>query len=307
MTLEIGLVYGILALALVLFASNRAPVDLVAIGVLLALVLLRVVDATAALRGFSNAAVVTMGAVFVIGAGTTRTGVAHWLGLWMQRAAGRSEARLVALTMVAGGVLSGFMAAIGAAAVMLPAVVAAARGMRAPVSRVLLPLTYAAIIGNMLTLIATPGNLLVDDALNRRGLPPFGLFEFTPIGATVLAVSVAFVVATRRWLLPERAAGAQVDALLPAQRNQHEPYQLQDRLYKVAVPPGSQLAHTTIRESGIGKRFGIIVLAIDRHGHRLVAPGPTAAILPQDELLISARIEDMDRFVAGLGLSALGR
>ena len=133
--------------------------DHIVIGVLIALYFGRLVSVDDLFRGFSNRAVVTIASVYVISAGFARTGVAYSVGRQIGRIARSSESALIALTMVGAGVLSAFMNNIGAAAVMLPTIVAAARSTNIPVSRVLLPLCYGSLMGGMLTLVGTPSNL----------------------------------------------------------------------------------------------------------------------------------------------------
>ena len=184
----------------------------------------------------------------MISEGLSRTGVAYSLGQLLRRISGGSEARLITLTMLTVGGLSGFMNAIGAAAVMLPAIVAAARAMDAPVSRVLLPLSYGALMGSMLSLVGTPANLLVNSVMVDRGFETFQLFDFTPVGAAILAAGIVTMVIGRRWLLPDHAGGAEIDSMLPADSRHHEPYQLEETVFEVEVPFTSNLVGQTVAE-----------------------------------------------------------
>ncbi len=296
MTFDVGFVLGVLVVAIALFASGRVAVEIIALGTLLALFAAGTISLPQALQGFANSAVITIGAVMVMSHGLSRTGVAYAIGQQIGRLAGRSEARLIAITMLTAGVMSGFMNAIAAAAVLLPAVVAAARQMDTPISRVLLPLSYATLMGSMLTLVGTPSNLLVDSVVVQEGLRPLELFEFTPFGVALLVAGIAVVVLLRRRLLPARPAGAETAAMLPVQHDEHEPYRLEERLYEVSVPPGSDLAGASLRESEI-RTYGISVFAIDRAGGRIVSPGPETTVLAGDRLILSARDEDLRRLL----------
>lgn len=296
MTFEIGFVLVVLAVAIVLFATGRVAVEIIAVGTLLALFAAGTITLPQALQGFANSAVVTIGAVMVMSHGLSRTGVAYAIGQRIGRLAGRSEARLIAITMLTAGLMSGFMNTIAAAAVLLPAVVAAAREMDTPISRVLLPLSYATLMGSMLTLVGTPSNLLVDSVVVQEGMRPLELFEFTPFGVALLVTGIAVVVFLRRRLLPARPAGAETAAMLPVRHDEHEPYRLEERLYEVSVPPGSDLAGASLRESEI-RSYGISVFAIDRAGGRIVSPGPETTMLPGDRLILSARDEDLRRLL----------
>lgn len=291
MTFEIAFVLGVTVVALLLLALGRLSPDLVAFGVLLVLFFAGVITLEQSLSGFSNQAVIAVGAILVISAGLTSTGVAAHLGAWIRRAAGNSEVRLIALSMVSVAVLSAFMNSVGACAVLLPAVVAAAREMNTPVSRVLMPLAYGSLLGAMLTLVGTPSNILASGVLEQSGYEPFGLFEFAPFGALALLLGIGLILLTRRRLLPVRGGGAQ--AATPGV--EHQAYRLDERLFEAVVPADSQLVGQSLMAAGIGEAFGIAVLAIEREGNITVAPAPGEVLLAGDYLLLGAREADIDR------------
>lgn len=291
MTFEIAFVLVVTLVALLLLALGRFSPDLVAFGVLLTLFFARVITLEQALSGFSNQAVIAVGAILVISAGLTSTGVAAHLGAWIRRAAGNSEVRLIALTMASVAILSAFMNSVGACAVLLPAVVAAAREMNTPVSRVLMPLAYGSLLGAMLTLVGTPSNILASGVLEQSGYEPFGLFEFTPFGALALLVGIGLVLLARRRLLPLRGVGTQAAPT----GVQHQAYRLEERLFEAVVPDGSQLVGQSLLAAGIGEAYGIAVLAIEREGALTAAPRPSEVLLGGDYLLLGAREDDVER------------
>lgn len=304
MTPDIGLTIAILVIAVGLFATNRIPFDLIGVAVLVAVFFVGLIPLDKALSGFANNAIITIGSVYVISEGLSRTGVAYSLGQLLRRIAGGSEARLITLTMLTVGGLSGFMNAIGAAAVMLPAIVAAARAMDAPVSRVLLPLSYGALMGSMLSLVGTPANLLVNSVMVDRGFESFQLFDFTPVGAAILAAGIVTMVFARRWLLPDHAGSSEIDSMLPADSRHHEPYQLEEAVFEVEVPFTSNLVGQTVAEANLGRDFGVYVFAIAR-GERLLASGLAKTIVESnDHLLVSGQVPDLDRMTSEFGLGA---
>ncbi|MCY3695204.1 MAG: SLC13 family permease [Chloroflexi bacterium] len=304
MTPDIGLTIAILVIAVGLFATNRIPFDLIGVAVLVAVFFVGLIPLDKALSGFANNAIITIGSVYVISEGLSRTGVAYSLGQLLRRIAGGSEARLITLTMLTVGGLSGFMNAIGAAAVMLPAIVAAARAMDAPVSRVLLPLSYGALMGSMLSLVGTPANLLVNSVMVDRGFESFQLFDFTPVGAAILAAGIVTMVFARRWLLPDHAGSSEIDSMLPADSRHHEPYQLEEAVFEVEVPFTSNLVGQTVAEANLGRDFGVYVFAIAR-GERLLASGLAKTIVESnDHLLVSGQVPDLDRMTSQFGLGA---
>ena len=291
MTFEIAFVLTVTVAALLLLALTRFPPDLIAFGVLLTLFFGRVITVEQALGGFSNQAVIAVGAILVMSAALTSTGVAAYIGAWIRRVAGHSEIRLIALTMASVAVLSAFMNSVGACAVLLPAVVAAAREMNTPVSRVLMPLAFGSLLGAMLTLVGTPSNILTSGILEQSGYEPLGLFEFTPIGVLALLLGIGLVVLTRRRLLPVRAGGTQA---APA-GVEHHAYRLEERLFEAVVPADSQLVGQSLLTAGIGEAFGIAVLAVERNGVTTAAPGPSEALQAGDYLLLAAREDDIER------------
>ena len=293
MTFETAFVLAVLAVAMGLFATGRFPPDLIALGVLVAVALAGVLDAGQAIGGFANPAVVTIGAVYVMSSGLARTGVAYEIGRLIRRLSGSSERRLIAITMLVAGGLSAFMNAIAAAAVLLPAVVAAAREMNTPISRVLIPLSYATLMGSLLTLVGTPANLLVHSLLIEEGHPGFSLFEFTPFGLVALAAGVVVMTLGGRRLLPVRAAGAGIAAMLPAGQREHPLYRLEDRLFELYVPPVSDLTGKTLSDTAMGESFGVWVVAISRRGRTIVSLTSSTAIISGDVLIVSARPEDL--------------
>ena len=169
MTTEIAIVLGILAISLVLFISEIIRMDLVALLVLGALATTGLVTSDEALAGFSNSAVITVWAMFILSEGLTRTGIADVIGRQVMRVAGAREVPMIVVIMITGAVLSAFMNNIGVAALMLPVVVDIARRTRIPPSRLLMPLAYSTLLGGLMTLIGTPPNLLISESLKQFG------------------------------------------------------------------------------------------------------------------------------------------
>jgi di/tricarboxylate transporter len=286
MTPEIAIVLAILAAAIVLFITERIRVDVVALMVLVSLALSGLVTPTEALSGFANLAVVTVWAVLILSAGLARTGVAGLIGRQVLRLAGKTEARLIALIMLVVGVLSGFMNDIGVAALMLPVVLDIARRTGRPPSRLLMPLAFAALLGGLNTLIGTPPNILVSEALRQYGLEPFQMFDYTPTGIVVMVSGIAFMVLVGRHLLPSRHITAlpEIDQPDPGQF-----FGLQERLFVIRLPDNSPLAGKSMAQSRLGAALGLNVLAILRPEGNRLAPDPAAILRSGDRLLVEGR------------------
>ncbi len=291
MTLEIATVLGILTAAVVLFVSEKLRVDVVALLVLLAVALTGLVEPKQALSGFSNPAVVTVWAVFILSGGLTRTGVANVVGRQVMRMAGGSEMGLVVAIMLTAGGLSAFMNNVGVAALLLPVVMDITRRTRIPPSKLLIPLAFSSLLGGLITMIGTPPNILISDATRDFGLEkPFELFDYTPVGLAVMLAGVAYMALVGRHMLPVRdparmAAGDEDLGRL---------YHLRDRLTLLRLPEGSILAGKSLAESRLGSALGVNVMAV-RHGERTrLAPSRETVLAAGDQLLVEG---SLDRFL----------
>jgi len=288
MTFEIALVLGILAISLILFISEVIRMDLVALLVLGALALTGLVSTDQAFSGFSNGAVITVWAMFILSEGLTRTGIADIIGRQVMRLGGRREVSMILVIMVTGAVLSAFMNNIGVAALMLPVVVEVARRTRIPASRLLMPLAYSTLLGGLMTLIGTPPNLLISESLTRFGYEPFKLFDFTPLGGAVMAIGVISIALFGRFLLPKRIAehGKHV-----SQRSLRSRYKLHERTFMMRVPTRSILVGKTLAESRIGSSTGLIILALVRQGRSEPLPNRQTILRGGDGILVQGRVD----------------
>ncbi len=288
MTFEIAMVLGILVVSLILFISEVIRMDLVALLVLATLAISPLVDPADAFAGFSNSAVITVWAMFILSEGLTRTGIADIIGRQVMRLAGRREIAMVFVIMVTGAVLSAFMNNIGVAALMLPVVVDVARRTGIPPSRLLMPLAYSTLLGGLMTLIGTPPNLLISEAMTQNGYEAFKLFDFTPIGGAIMVIGVAFVALFGRLMLPKGKVKGDKHV---SQRSLRSRYKLHDRTFMMRVPRDSVLVGKTLAESRIGASTGLIILSLIRGGRSETLPGRQTVIRGGDGLLVQGRID----------------
>lgn len=297
MTLEIGLVFGILLAAIVLFVTEVLRPDLTALLVLVGLTISGLVTPAEAISGFSNPAVVTIWAVFILSAGLSRTGVAAALGAQVLRFAGKTESRLITILMGGTALLSGFMNNIGVAAMFLPVTVDIARRTQRAVSRLLLPMAYGSLLGGMLVLIGTASNLVVSDFLREAGLPTPGLFDFTPVGLAILIVSILYMKLIGRRLLPRQQVHRPVSDARTDDRDQRKLYGLEERLAMLTLPNDSALAGKTLAESRISRALGLNVLSIERGFEEKLGPDADLVLEGGDRLLALGRLDQLDRLV----------
>lgn len=288
MTVDIFIVLVILGVSLILFISEVIRMDLVALLVLGTLAITGLVDADGAFAGFSNSAVITVWAMFILSEGLTRTGIADVIGRQVMRLAGRREIALIFVIMITGAVLSAFMNNIGVAALMLPVVVDVARRTRIPVSRLLMPLAYSTLLGGLTTLIGTPPNLLISEMLTLNGYEPFGLFDFTPLGGAIMVAGVLFVGLFGRLLLPKQRAERDKHV---SQRSLRSRYKLHERTFLLRVPRDSILVGKTLADSRIGASTGLIILALIRDGRSDTLPGRQTVLRGGDGILVQGRVD----------------
>lgn len=200
MNSELLWVLSLLLIAIVLFTTNKLRMDVVALLVIIAFVLSGTLSLQEATVGFSDPNVILIAALFVIGEGLVRTGVAYQVGDWLVKVAGSSETKMLMLLMVTVAGLGAFMSSTGVVAIFIPVVLSVTARMKIAPGRLMMPLSFAGLISGMMTLVATPPNMVVNSELVREGIHGFGFFSVTPIGLVVLALGVGYMLIARRWL-----------------------------------------------------------------------------------------------------------
>ena len=196
-------VFSLVGIAAALMASNRVRFDVVALLVVLALMLSGILTPAEALSGFGSTVVILVAGLLVVGEMLDRTGVANAIGNAILKRGGTSETRLLILIMIGAAVLGAVMSSTAVVAIFIPIVLRIARETNLNASRILLPMSYAALISGMLTVIATTPNLVVSEELKVAGYDGFGFFSFTLVGIAVLAVAILYILVFGRHLLPK--------------------------------------------------------------------------------------------------------
>lgn len=278
--MEIFLVLALLLIAVTLFATEKFPVDFVAVMVLGALLALGLVTPQEGISGFSNPATITVGAMFVLSAGLRKTGALGAVGRTLLRLGGKPWVLLL-LVMLTAGTFSAFINNTAAVAVFLPLVLSLARRREVSPSRLLIPLSYASQFGGVCTLIGTSTNLLVSSISEQAGRGAFSMFEFAPLGLIMLVAGVIYLLVFGRWVLPDRRS-AQFT----------ETYQLGDYIIELRVSGASPLIGKTVANSELGQSQAITVLEILREKDKLWRPlhEPLRA---HDVLLVSGKLDEL--------------
>lgn len=299
----------ILALSAILFVSGKMRSDLVAVCSALALVLTGVLTPEEALAGFSSPIVIMMTGLFVVGGGIFSTGLAKRIGTGILGLAGTSETRLFILLMLTTAVVGAFVSNTGTVALMLPIVVSMARGAGLSPSRFLMPLAFAGSMGGMLTLIGTPPNLIVRDALVGAGYEPLGFFSFTPIGIVCIVVGTVLLLPLSRRFLKGRIASASTRSGKSLQQLTEE-YKIAQDLHCLQISENSSMVGHTLKELDVRRHYGITILEVRRsslQGRALrkleqFAMGNERLIVG-DVLYATGTVEQIDHFASEFQLS----
>jgi di/tricarboxylate transporter len=284
----------ILAAATVLLLSDRVRADLVALLAMVALGVTGVLAPREAFSGFSSSAVVTMAAVFVLVAGLQIAGVTSQAGALLQRLAGSDERRLLVAIMALGALLSLFMNNIAAAAILLPAVSGLANRTQVRLSRLLMPLAFATILGGMATLFTT-SNIIVSGILRSQGLPGFGVLDFLPVGGPMALAGIAFVALAGLRLLPARPGMDGRRTAAAGHPDLVDVYQLSERLFRARVPAGSVLIGRPIAASPLRDSFGVTVVALERGAELIPVTSPETVVEEGDVVVLEGDVAEFQR------------
>lgn len=278
------LTLAILGGALVLFISERLRVDVVALLVLFTLIITGLLTVEEAFSGFSSPAVVTVWAVFIISGALNWSGIADALGRTLIRLAGPSPLRLTVTIMLTVGFMSAFMNNIGAVAILLPAVVTVAGNLKIPPSKLLIPLSFASLLGGNMTLIGTPPNILAAGILENYGeLAGFDFFDFTPTGLMVLVAGVLYMALIGRHILPDRTPGSAIT----------HTYQLRPFLTELRVREDSLLIGRSVNVFGLDEHYNLNVVHVVRDDQDPFFPGADRQLRAGDIMLVEGRPDDI--------------
>ncbi|HHR9199615.1 TPA: SLC13 family permease [Salmonella enterica subsp. enterica serovar Anatum] len=259
---ELIWVLSLLAIAVVLFATGKVRMDAVALFVIVAFVLSGTLTLSEAFSGFSDPNVILIAALFIIGDGLVRTGVATVVGTWLVKMAGSSEIKMLVLLMITVAGLGAFMSSTGVVAIFIPVVLSVSMHMQTSPSRLMMPLSFAGLISGMMTLVATPPNLVVNSELLREGLHGFNFFSVTPLGIVVLALGIVYML-VMRFMLKGDAPGQQAGKRRTF-RDLIREYRLTGRARRLAIRPGSPMVGQRLDDLKLRERYGANVIGVER-------------------------------------------
>ncbi len=289
------LLFALLAAMLALFVWGRWRYDLVALGALLVAALAGIVPAEEAFSGFGNTAVITVALVLTISAGLTRSGAIGIVGRYLSTIGGGVARHITVLGSI-GAVLSAFMNNVAALALLMPLDMRAARQAKRVAGYTLMPLSFATILGGLVTLIGTPPNILIAEFRGRATGAPFTMFDFTPVGLVAAGAGLVFMALVGWRLIPVREDGA------GDRRGEGNEF-----LAELMVPEGSKAAGRRVADlEAEADRAGLAVLSLVRGGKRLYGAARSTDLRPDDVLLVEATSDAIDEFRAALALDFVG-
>ncbi len=318
-TIEIWITLALLGAAILFFVTEWLSVDLVALGLVISLMVTGILSPEEALAGFSSPIVITIATLFIVGGAVMETGLADSVSGKIIQFAGKSKSRLLVLIMGTVALLSGFISDAGTVAVMAPATISISRKKSINPSKLLIPLSFASMLGGAMTLIGTPPNIVVSDLLAENGFQPFSFFDYTPIGLILLFVGILYITLAGRWLLPDRKRGKELQRV-DSPEELMEVYKLSEDLFRLRILQGSPLAGKSVLESDLGSSYGVNVLEIFRAEENpvrtpignlrfLADEGPGSqkistrdVLLPDDLLICQGKLNDISHASAALRL-----
>lgn len=252
----------ILTIAVILFLTNKVPMELTALGSALALVIFKIITPPEMLEGFSNPAVIMIISLFIVGAALFETGVAGSIANKLIEWSKGSERFFLLTIVLLTSLLSGFLSNTGTVAVMIPTVISAAKKLNKPVSKFLLPVAFSASIGGMLTLIGTPPNIVVSNALAGQNLQPFSFFEFSYLGVPVLIFYLLYLFFKPNKELDKSENTQRLSQDLTLQLT--DLYDMKENVFQLRIRKASKLIGTTLDNDELSNLLDVNVLKVER-------------------------------------------
>lgn len=276
----------ILVLAFGFLVTERIRSDVVAVLVVLALAITRVLSPAEALSGFSSEPAIVVVSIFVISAAFHQTGLADTIGQRIGKLAGKGYSRVVVVLMSSVALLSAFTHHVTTTAVMLPVTMNLSRDRNIPASKLLIPLSFAASLGTAITIIGAPAFLVASDVLQRGSRPGLGIFSIAPIGLSISAIGILFMVLVGRFLLPSHHGAEDLT----------DRFRLDSYFTELKIRPDSAFLGKSLVDIKKDDHYHFTVVGWMREGRRMPGPFGQRQVKAEDVLLIHATPEDIITF-----------
>ncbi|MFC1535582.1 SLC13 family permease [Candidatus Neomarinimicrobiota bacterium] len=295
MTLEIAFMLVLIVATLVVFALELFPMEVTAFALLAVLVATGIVNADQAIIGLSNPAVVTIGMLFILSHALAKTGLLEVAAGRLSMMVGPRKWLGVVLLLATVSLSSAFLNNTAVVAIFIPLSVDLSRRLHISPSKILLPMSYAAIVGGTLTLIGTSTNLIVNAFVVGAGLPALGMFEFARLGWIYVIVGLVYTTLFARRMLPSRAG---IESLT-------RKYHMGTYLTELRVQENSSLLGKSCKEVGINLNYDITILAILRGKHRFVENIRNLPLQTGDTMIVRGMVDNILRLRQEQGVSLL--
>lgn len=293
--MEENIVFLLLASTLILFIWGKIRYDFIALAILFALSILRIIPVRETFSGFGHPAVITVAAVMIVSQGLQNSGLIDLIARWLEKLGKNNFLQTSALCTVTG-IASAFMNNVGAIAIMMPVAIKLSNKNNNPPSHILMPLAFSSILGGMMTLIGTPPNIIISTFRNNATGSPFKMFDFMPVGIFITIVGIAFVSIIGWRLLPKRKA----------QNGPDELFNIDDYITEVRVLKNSNYRGKKLRDIKKAKNFDINILGLIRNKRRIHTPELSEELKVNDILIFEADSENLKEFTDITGFKLLG-
>jgi di/tricarboxylate transporter len=291
MTLEIIIVLCIIAITLFMFVTERFSVDLISMIAMTLLMVSGILTPSEGFAGFTNSATIIVACMYIISAAIYKCGVLDRVSHHLVAIGQKNYYLILLLLTTLSGLLSAFMNDTAVVALLLPVTLEVARKTRINASRLLMPISFGALLGGICTLIGTSTNILVSGIAEKNGLRPLGMFEMAPAGLCFLAVGILYMLFAGKYLLPDRRH----------KDNLAEEFDMEQYLTEIVLLPGSKSVGLSIVKSPLVRELEIKIIQISRRGVT-IQPHPLLQLEENDVLKISCDIEKLKRLMEREGI-----
>ena len=254
-----AITFIILGITIILFVSGKIRPDMVAIASMMALSMAGILTVNETFSGFSNSSIILIAGLFIVGEAMSRTGLTSWLGNKIIALSKNNANKLLVLIIIGSAILSAFMSNTGTVAALMPVIIAASWRLKTPASKMLIPLSFAAATGGLLTLTGTPTNIVTNQAMLDAGVPEFGFFEFAYIGVPLLLLTVIYMRYFGTKLLPSNKSRRQED-IDESIQSIEDSYQLFEGFWSVRIRPNSSAIGKTMKQLKLGSLMGVTII-----------------------------------------------
>ncbi|MEP6924247.1 MAG: SLC13 family permease, partial [Pyrinomonadaceae bacterium] len=282
----------LLLVAVILFAVEKIPVDIVGIMLMMALVVTGVLTVQEGVAGFGNDIIITIAGLFILTGGLVKTGIVDLIGRRLYRIAGDNEFLLTMLIMIVAALAASVLKNTTTTAMLVPVVMGMAERAKIAPSRLLMPLAFGAILGGTCTLIGTSTNLAVSGAMQRYQMAPLSMFELTPVGLAIVAVGMVYMLLIGRKLLPRHTATGEFT----------DQYSIREYVSELLVLPESGFVGKTLGEANLTAEFDLSVIGIIRDNRQRLSPSPDEIIEAHDLLIVEGKPQNLLQVKAESGL-----